>query len=229
MSGKLGFGLALVTLAALLGGWFLLSRQVDRLDTALGRQLVRVEELDAAVGDANSRIDESYGRIEQARTLQEAASSRLDLAASGAVVAERERLEAETQSAEAQQLERKALEKAAEARRREQQERRKREEEWARLERALGTIAPTTRYGWTLTVDLPAGLASDKEKISRLAGVLLAHHGYRGTVEGQGSAAVEGYLGEAGIPAEVLSRGATRGRLRLSLQDRILGQSDESR
>ena len=223
MSRKLGLGLAAGGLAAMLAAWVVLDRQVERLDTALSRQLERVDKLDGLVGDANGTIDESYRRMEQARARRESALRQLDEAQSGAAVAEEERLEAETVSAEAEALERQAREQAAEARRREEAERRKREEEWARLERALGKVAPTRRYGWSLIVELEPGLVKDKEKISRLAGILLAHHGYRATVVGDGAAAVEDYLNGAGIPADVLTRERGGHALQLTLNDQILG------
>ena len=226
MSGKLGLGLALASLLAILAGWFVLSRQVDRLDSALGRQVQRVEKLDGVVGDANGQIEESYQRMEQARLRRGSALRQLTEAESEAVVAEEERLEAENLSAEAQALEREAREQAEEARRRAEAERRKREEEWARLERALSKVAPTRLYGWTVTVELPAKIADDKEKISRLAGILLAHHGYRATVVGDGAAGVEEYLNQAGIPRDVLERGAANGGLQLTLRDQILGSRE---
>ena len=223
MSRKLGLGLAIGLVAAMAAAWVVLDRQVERLDSALGRQLERVEKLDAVVGDANGQIEQSYQRMEQARRRRGSALRELTEAESEAVVAEEERAEAETLSAEAAALEQRAREQAEEARRRAEAERRKREEEWSRLERALNKIAPTRRYGWSLTVELPAGLARDKEKISRLAGILLAHHGYRATVVGEGAAGVEEYLNGAGIPGDVLARGASAGSLQLTLSDQILG------
>ena len=84
-------------------------------------------------------------------------------------------------------------------------------------------VAPTSRDEWTLTADLGPAFPKDKEKISRLAGILLAHNGYRATVEGEGAAGVETYLEEAGIPDDILDRGADGGRLRLIVRDQILG------
>jgi len=219
---KLGFGLAFGALAVLLAAWFFVNRQVDRLDEALARRLERVENLDGLVGDANSRIEESYRRMEQARARREAALDQLEEAESGAAAAAEELQEVETLTAEAEEMQRKAREAAAEARRRERAERRKREEEWARLERALGQVAPTIRYGWSLMVEPPENVVEDKERISRLAGVLLAHHGYRVTIGGEGAAAVEEYLRKAGIPAEVMRRGAASGGLLLRIEDQIL-------
>lgn len=223
MNRKLGLGLAIAALVALLAGWFFVDRQVDRLDAALSRQLERVENLDSMVGDANSRIEENYQRIDQAQARRESAMKRVEEAGSEAVAAVEERLEAETLSAEAEELERKARELAAEARRREQAERRKREEEWARLERALSKVVPTRRRGWRLTLEPPESVVEDKERISRLAGVLLAHHGYRITIGGAGAAPVEDYLQKAGIPADVMTRGASSGALQLQIEDQILG------
>lgn len=223
MSRKLGLGLALLLVAAMLVAWFFLSRQVDRLEATLERQLERVEKLDGMVGDANSRIEESYRRMEQAQARKESAMRQVEQAGSEAVAAVEERLEAETQSAEAEERERDAREQAAEAHRREQAERRRREEEWARLERALGMVAPTLRYGWSLTVEPPPNIVEDKERISRLAGILLAHHGYRIAIGGSGAAAVEEYLRKAGIPADVMTRGGAGGGLQLTIDDQILG------
>ncbi|MEZ5393796.1 MAG: hypothetical protein R2724_13280 [Bryobacterales bacterium] len=62
---------------------------------------------------------------------------------------------------------------------------------------------------------------ADKENISRLAGVLLAHHGYRATIEGDGAEDAENYLHKAGIPADILTRGAPGGRLRLTVRDEL--------
>jgi hypothetical protein len=208
--------------ALLLACWFALGRRVDRLEDALGRELERVESLDGLVGDANARIEQSYQRMEQARSRRESALSRIKEAESVVSAAAEERSEADSLTEEALGREQAARELAEEARRRAEAERRRREEEWSRLGRALGKVAPTTRGDWTLTADLGPGFAGDKEKISRLAGILLAHHGYRATVAGEGAEQAVAYLKGAGIPDDILTRGEASGRLRLALRDQIL-------
>ena len=222
MNRKPAIGLGASLLAALFGGWFFLDRKVERLEAALGRGLDRVEKLDGMVREATIRVDEGHRRMEEAHTRRESALRTIDEAETVVSAAAQERSQAESLTEEALAREREAREQAAEAKRREEGERRRREEEWARLERALGTIASARRDEWTLTVGLDSNLPNDKEKISRLAGILLAHHGYRATVEGEGAEAVAAYLRESGIPDDILTRGAGDGRLRLTLRDQIL-------
>jgi hypothetical protein len=210
---------------ALFAAWFLLSRKVDRLDEALGRELARVEKLDALLEGSNADIDASYRRIEEARIRRESAARRIKEAESVASAAAEERSAAEDLTQEALERERLAREQAEEARRRAEAERRRREEEWSRLGRALGKVAPTRRDGDVLTADLGPGFVADKEKISRLAGILLAHHGYRAMVEGEGAEAAVAYLTSAGLPGDIVASGGETGRLRLVVRDQILADS----
>ncbi|MCB1022222.1 MAG: hypothetical protein KDC27_19995 [Acidobacteria bacterium] len=221
MSRRLIVGLALGALAVLLAVWFVLDRKVERLDAALGRELGRVENLDSLLGDANTRIDDAYRRMDEADRRRNAAEQRIAEADSAVALAGEERSEAETAAQEAMELGEAARKQAEEARRREEAERRRREEEWSRLARALGKVASARREGGSVAVDLGPGFVQDKEKISRLAGVLLAHHGYRVTVEGEGAAGAESYLLEAGIPQDILTLGAAGGRLRLTVRDEL--------
>ena len=217
----LGFGLA----AALLAAWFVIDRKTDRLEAALGRQLGRVEKLSGVLSESNKQIDDSYRRMEEANRRQESAERRAEEAESGVTTAAEERSAAESLTQEALEKERAARAEAAEARRKEEAERRRREEEWSRLGRALGKVAPTRRTEGVLTADLGPGFVGDKEKISRLAGILLAHHGYRATLEGEGAEGAEEYLRGAGLPEDILSRGADTGRLRLTVRDQILHET----
>jgi chromosome segregation ATPase len=223
VSRKAATGAGVGLIVALGAAWFVLERKVDRLEGALNAELERVAGLQSMVGDSNTRIDENYRRMEEARIRRESADQRIQEAETVVSAAAEERTEAQTLTEEAREAERQAREKAAAARRNEEAERRRREEEWSRLGRALAKVGATNREDRTLTTSLPSALLDDKERISLLAGVLLAHHGYRASVEGDGAQAVVDYLTEAGIPADIVTRGAASGRSRLILQDQILG------
>ena len=117
---------------------------------------------------------------------------------------------------------------AAEAERRAAEERKKREQEWARFARALAAVVPTQRDGWTLSAAFPPNL--EREKLSRLAGVLLAVQGYQAVLEDAGDPVraerIKQYLIAAGAPPEVLHRAAGQGKLmRLRIADTILQEA----
>lgn len=206
---------------------FLLWRQAARLEN-------RLEETEARAATLEGRLDESREQAEQFRREGERAQSEAEAAAAEArelsnarrqAELERElaREEADLSREESEHARRETARLQVEAERMRQQ----REQELDRMKEALGRIAETRRTPMGMVVNLGEDSflfdfnkdslrPENRELLSRIAGVLLASHGYRLQVYGhtddlgpavynqdlseRRARAVTDYLIEAGVP-----------------------------
>ena len=209
----------------------LLWRQAARLED-------RFQETESRAAALEGRLDESRKQAEQFRREGERAQSEVEAAAAETreianarrqAELERElaREEADLSREESVQAKQEAARLQAEADRMRQQ----REKELDRMQQALGRIAETRRTPMGMVVNLGEDSflfdfnedtlrPENRELLSRIAGVLLASHGYRlqvyGHTDDQGPAAynqglserraqsVTTYLIEAGVPRELI-------------------------
>lgn len=218
----IGVAATLVVLAAVVS--FRLWNQVQALDARLAEAQERQEELERRVteeADEAARL-----RQESRRALAEAgaAEAARDLAEFESALA---REAAEIAKAESQD----AQVAAANARREYERLRDQRMVELARMRDALGRIAETERtpFGMVMQLgedslqfdfDKATVREGNKETLSRIAGVLMASHGYRlyiyGHTDDQGPAdynknlslrraqAVRDYFVQAGVPDDII-------------------------
>ncbi|MGE5645823.1 MAG: OmpA family protein [Acidobacteriota bacterium] len=188
---------------------------LERLDALAVGQARLVEETKAVRAQAlasEQRADKS--EVMRAQAAKEAESARAAKAAAEQE-AERALQQAQTASQELQEV------------------RKAREQELNRMQEALAKVAATRRTADGMIIDLGSDSfkfdfdeatlrPENRELLSRLAGILLASHGYRlhiygytddvGTEEyNQGlserrAEAVRGYLANSGIPADIMTR-----------------------
>lgn len=212
--------LALVAIG--IGGWRV-QRHSQQLAQELAKRLAREQQLEQRIAEAQAEEDRRLKAIEAARLAQQQALREAEQDRSDAETALSEKELAEQERAQATAAAERARRLAAEAERRAAAERKKREAEWARFAAALERVMPSERSGWNLTATVPQEF--DRERRSRLAGVLLANQGYRAIIEDGGDPAraqsLKQYLVDAGVPPEVLHRAAGK-RLRLLIADTIL-------
>jgi outer membrane protein OmpA-like peptidoglycan-associated protein len=232
-SGKLNTTVAVtgVSLFICLCALLLLWRQATLLED-------RLQETEARAVTLEGRLDESREQAEQFRREGERAQSQVEAKAAevrGLAHARREaelerelaREDADLSREESERAKQEAARLLAEA----EQMRRQREEELDRMKEALGRIAETRRTPMGMVVNLGEDSflfdfnedvlrPENRELLSRIAGVLLASHGYRlqvyGHTDDQGPAvynqelserrarSVTNYLVEAGIPRELV-------------------------
>ena len=178
----------------------------------------RLEEIDSKAESARTRATEAEQSARQSATARQQAEIKSQTAEADAKQA-REQAEAAEQAKQAAVNEAERI-------------RKEREEEHGRLQEALDKIAETRRTAMGLVMNLDSNaiqfefnkatlLASNREVLSRIAGILLSSKGYKITVNGHtddvGSAAynqelserrawtVRNYLVEAGISQEIIS------------------------
>lgn len=211
---------------------FLLWRQTERLET-------RLQETEERAVILTGRLEESRAQAEKFRREGERAQAKVEQAAGEArelsnarrqAEFERElaREQADLSREESEQAKRKAARLLAETERMRQQ----REKELDRMKDALGRIADTRRTPMGMVVNLGEDSflfdfdkdtlrPENRELLSRIAGVLLASHGYRLQVYGhtddlgpavynqdlsqRRAQSVTNYLVEAGIPKELVN------------------------
>lgn len=227
--GKVGWPalLALASIVAVGAAAWVVSQGVARRQEQLDERLGRQQNLEARLAEARAEEDRRRAAIEQAERDRRQALENAEQDRSGAEAAAEQKLRADEARAAAAEAAQQAMRQAAEAKRRAAEERKKREEEWTRLARALGKVAPTERSGWTIITVFPPNL--ERERLSRLAGILLANQGYQAVLEDAGDPAraeqIKKYLIAAGAPPEVLHRAAGKGdRMRLLVSDTILNE-----
>ncbi|MDA1312953.1 MAG: OmpA family protein [Acidobacteria bacterium] len=232
-SGKLNTTVAVAgaSLFICLCALLLLWRQAARLED-------RLQETEARAATLEGRLDESREQAEQFRLQGERAQSEVEAAAAetreltnarrqAELDRELAREDADLSREESEHAKQETTRLLAEAERMRQQ----RENELDRMKDALGRIADTRRTPMGMVVNLGEDSflfdfnedtlrPENRELLSRIAGVLLASHGYRlqiyGHTDDQGPAAynqdlserraqsVTHYLIEAGIPRELV-------------------------
>jgi outer membrane protein OmpA-like peptidoglycan-associated protein len=192
----------------------------------------RVDALEHQVAELQARSTEAIVLARQASEKGTAAESAARAAAEGRTAAESKAADAQKEADSARAEAVTAQEAAATAEAEADRIRRKAEADINRLEEALGQIAETRRTALGLVMNLGSDhlkfefdkadlQASDRELLSRVAGILLTAHEYTISVNGHtddvGSDAynqklserraqsVRDYLVKAGVPADILS------------------------
>ncbi len=225
---------AVVGLVALfiVGGalWYLWERS-STLEHQLADAQLRADSLDRQVEKSRSDAEQLRAQTESAQAAADAAQTDAEREASARQQAELER-EFAREKADRAQLDSERAEAEATKSRQEADELRKaRERELDRMKEALSHIAETSRTPLGMVVSLgedrflfdfdKADLKPEnRELLSRIAGVLLASHGYRlyvyGHTDDVGTAdynqdlserrakAVRDYLVKAGIPEDII-------------------------
>jgi outer membrane protein OmpA-like peptidoglycan-associated protein len=220
----------LALLIAAVAVWYLWSR-VETLESRLADAQQRSESLDRQLDKTHDESERLQRQSDSAQATAEDAQRDAEREAAARQQAELER-EFAREDAERAQLESERAEAEAARSRQEAEElRRARERELDRMEEALSRIADTSRTPLGMVVNLgedrflfdfdKADLKPDnRELLSRIAGVLLASHGYRlyvyGHTDDVGTAqynqglserraqSVRDYLVKAGIPEDIV-------------------------
>lgn len=193
--------LALVVVAVGLGGGFAY-RAFQELDSEIGQLRGSVADLQGELAsaeeratDARDRADEAERQARSAEELSELLVERADLARGEAAEQSAARWEAEAERQAAQEKSRGAVLQAAraeqearEARERLVEIRAQRERDLDRLERSLSQIAETRRTALGMVMNLGDSIefdfnraelrSSNRETLSRIAGVLLTAEGF---------------------------------------------------
>ena len=196
------------------------------------RLFQRTQVLERQVAELARKADEAAVRAHEATQRAGASEAAARAAAEGRQVAEAQTAGARQEADVARQEATSAKETAAQAQAEAAQIRKKAEAEVNRLEEALGQIAETRRTALGLVMNLGSDYlkfefdkaelrASDRELLSRIAGIMLTSEDYTISVNGHtddvGSAAynqklserraqaVRDYLVKAGLPAGILS------------------------
>jgi outer membrane protein OmpA-like peptidoglycan-associated protein len=219
-----------VLLIAAVGLWYLWDR-VSRLERQLAGAEEQVESLDRQLDKNRSDAERLRRQSEKAQATAEVAQSEAEREATARQQAELER-EFARERADRAQLESERAEAEATLSRQEADELRKaRARELDRMQQALSHIAETSRTPLGMVVSLGEDRflfdfdkadvkLENRELLSRIAGVLLASHGYRlyvyGHTDDVGTAeynqqlserrakSVRDYLVKAGIPEEII-------------------------
>jgi outer membrane protein OmpA-like peptidoglycan-associated protein len=219
-----GRGLAVVVVLLLLG--------LGGLGYLGYRLFQRTQALEHQVAELSRKADEAALRAREATQRAGASEAAARAAAEGRQVAEAQTAGARQEADVARQEATTAKETAAQAQAEADRIRKKAEAEVNRLEGALGQIAETRRTALGLVMNLGSDYlkfefdkaelrASDRELLSRIAGIMLTSEDYTISVNGHtddvGSAsynqklsekraqAVRDYLVKAGLPAAILS------------------------
>ena len=199
-------------------------QRITRLESRLDTAQEWAAFLEKKLNETESRASESKAEAEQAEEqARELAQAKFQ--------AELEREFAREQAARSEEESALAKEQAEQARAELEEARRRREDELNRMQKALANIVETVRTPMGMVVNLgedsflfdfdKSTLRSEnREILSRIAGVLLASHGYRLQVYGHtddvGAArynkqlserraqAVKQYLVDAGVPAALI-------------------------
>jgi outer membrane protein OmpA-like peptidoglycan-associated protein len=219
--------LASLTVCVIVAGLvcFAFWKRQQQTDNRVEALLRRVD----AVAAGQARLTEETNAVRaQARAAEERADKSEVMRAQAAKDAEN----AEAAKATAEQQAKHALQQAQTASQELQEVRKAREQELNRMQEALAKVAATRRTADGMIIDLGSDSfkfdfdkatlrPENREVLSRLAGILLASHGYRlhvygytddvGTEEyNQGlserrAAAVREYLAKSGVPSEIMT------------------------
>ncbi len=224
-----------ILLVAILAGvagvvWYTVGR-IQELNRQLAASERRAAEMNERLREYSAELEAAIERARQARTRAEVAEKRAQETEEALRQTERQAQSAARQRNRAKQEAIAAQAEALRAKREVEEIRRRREAELDRMQQALNKIAPTRRTpsGMVLTLadsqfrfdfDSAELRPENREKLARIAGVLLASEGYRLFIDGHtddiGTAeynqklserrakAVRDYLVEAGIPPELI-------------------------
>jgi len=220
-----------VVLAACLIFVYRLSQQVERLHVRLKASEAREQRLAERIDDAGDRLREFRIRAEEATARAQTESERARAAQIEKDLADWERELARQRAEEAERRADEALTEAERSRQEYDRIRTARERELDRMQDALSRIVETERTSIGMVMQLSEDSLQfdfdeatireeDKELLSRIAGVLLASHGYQlyiyGHTDDQGGAryneklslrrarAVMEYFADAGVPQELM-------------------------
>ena len=215
----------------LLLAWFFWVR-MRRTETQLQSALQRLEMLAAKQESLNTDLTHAHQEAQMAREQTRAAEEHATKSELAHAQAVNEAEQAQAAKVLANQQAQRAQQQAQHAREELDQIRKAREEELNRMQEALAKVAATRRTPDGMIIDLgndsfkfdfdKATLRPEnRELLSRLAGILLASHGYRLHVYGytddvgtdeynQGlserrAQAVRDYLAQSGIPPEIVT------------------------
>lgn len=201
--------------------------------------LNRISRLESTIESLGQQVDRAMERVEEAVDLSQRANERAEEAEQNAREAARSRDEAHVSLSEAERARREALteselarEEAREAREEIERIQSRREEEMNRLNETLGQFVDTRRTPGGLIMTLGSDAIqfdfdraqlrpSERELLSRIAGVLLSAEGYRINIFGhtddvgtdeynqdlseKRAQVVRDYLVEAGIDPEIVT------------------------
>jgi outer membrane protein OmpA-like peptidoglycan-associated protein len=221
-----GAGKGLVALVAILVLWG------AGLGVLSYQMVQRTHAIEGQVAALSVKTDQAAALARQAAERSVAAEAAARAAAEGRQLAETQSADARKDADAARQEASSARETAASAQAEAERIRKKAEAEVNRLEAALGQIAETRRTALGLVMNLGSDhlkfefdkaelRPSDRELLSRIAGILLTSHDYTISVNGhtddvgsetynqklsqRRAQAVRDYLVQAGLPAEILS------------------------
>ncbi len=224
-----------IVLVAVLAGvagvvWYTVGR-IKELNRQLAASERRAAEMNERLREYSAELEGVIERAREARTRAEVAEKRAQETEEALRKTEQQAESAARQRNRAKQEAMAAQAEALRARRQVEEIRRRREAELDRMQQALNKIAPTRRTpsGMVLTLadsqfrfdfDSAKLRPENREKLARIAGVLLASEGYRLFIDGHtddiGTAeynqklserrakAVRDYLVKAGIPPELI-------------------------
>ena len=224
-----------VLLLAILAGvvgvvWYTASR-IKELNRQLAASERRAMEMNERLREYSAELEAAIERAREARARAEVAEKRAQETEEALRQTERQAESAARQRNRAKQEAMAAEAEALRAKRQVEEIRRRREAELDRMQQALNKIAPTRRTpsGMVLTLadsqfrfdfDSAALRPENREKLARIAGVLLASEGYRLFIDGhtddvgteeynqklseRRARAVRDYLVKAGVPAELI-------------------------
>ncbi|MEX2262672.1 MAG: OmpA family protein [Bryobacteraceae bacterium] len=225
--GSLVAVLALIVFVA----WFF-SRKLQEVDRGLLALSTQLESLAGKQESLATDLGRALDQTDQARQQAHAADERANQSEQARAQALKDAEQAQSAKAVAERQAQGAREEAVTARQELEQIRKAREEELNRMQEALSKVATTRRTADGMVVDLTGSSfrfefdkatlgQENRELLSRLAGILLASHGYglyvyghtddigteeynRGLSERRAKA-VRDYLEEAGIPPEIVT------------------------
>lgn len=220
--------LTIVFLLVAAGLGYLGLRVLDRLDAIEGRVTTLGEEASRAATASSEALEQARRAEESAR----ASAEGRELAEKDASSARETAAEAEAQATTAKEQAQSAREEADAAKAEAERIRQEAEAELSRLEEALSKVVETRRTALGLVLNLgedsikfdfdKADLKPrERELLSRIAGILLTSSDYTVSVNGhtddvgteeynqklseRRATAVEQYLREAGVPAEIMT------------------------
>lgn len=209
-----------------------LFRQAGELRDRVEMTEQRADELSNVVASIRQEADRSLDAIEAAEALQRQAAENAAEETRRKAQAEQERAAAQSVADRAQESLQASLDAAEAAAAEAEQQRRKRRQEWQRFGAALRKTAPT-KTGSRLHVvtleplrrDAQGGFdLASRERLSRLAGVLLGNYGYAVRLGGDQAASVQAYLTAAGLPEAAITVESTQGPTTLAIAETVLDQ-----
>ncbi len=223
--------LLVVVLAAVAGVvWYTVGR-IKELNRQLAASERRAAEMNERLREYSAELEAAIERAREARMRAERAEKRAQETEEALRQTERQAESAARQRNRAKQAAMAAQAEALRAKQQVEEIRRRREAELDRMQQALNKIAPTRRTpsGMVLTLadsqfrfdfDSAELRPENREKLARIAGVLLASEGYRLFIDGhtddigteeynqklseRRAKAVRDYLVKAGVPAELI-------------------------